>query len=295
MLEFRVLRYFLAIAREGNITRAANTLHVTQPTLSRQIQELEDRLGHKLFIRSSHSVALTEEGILLRKRAEEILDLVGKTEAEFDNYQSEIAGDVYIGGGETVAISFVADVINELMTAYPKMHFHLYSGNASDVTYRLDRGLIDFGILIEPADISKYDCVRLPSSDRWGVVMRKDSPLAHKSFIEKADLIGLPLIMSRQAIDAKEDNNFIKWFGDDFEKLNIIATFNLLFNAAMLVKSGGGYIVSIDNIINTGADSDLCFVPLKPELNSGLVLVWKKYQVFSPAALTFLQTLKNRL
>ena len=295
MLEFRVLRYFLAIAREGNITRAANTLHVTQPTLSRQIQELEDRLGHKLFIRSSHSVTLTEEGILLRKRAEEILDLVDKTEAEFDNYQSEIAGDVYIGGGETVAISFVADVINELITAYPKMHFHLYSGNASDVTYRLDRGLIDFGILIEPADISKYDCVRLPSSDRWGVVMRKDSPLANKEFIEKADLIGLPLIMSRQAIDVIEDNKFIQWFGEDFEKLNIIATFNLLFNAAMLVKSGGGYIVSIDNIINTGADSDLCFVPLKPDLKSGLVLVWKKYQVFSPAAATFLQTLKNRL
>ena len=127
MLEFRVLRYFLAIAREGNITRAANTLHVTQPTLSRQIQELEDRLGHKLFIRSSHSVALTEEGILLRKRAEEILDLVYKTEAEFDNYDDEIAGDVYVGGGETFAISFVADVINELISAYPKMHFHLYS------------------------------------------------------------------------------------------------------------------------------------------------------------------------
>lgn len=295
MLEFRVLRYFLAIAREGNITRAANTLHVTQPTLSRQIQELEDRIGHKLFIRSSHSVALTEEGILLRKRAEEILDLVYKTEAEFDNYHDEIAGDVYVGGGETVAISFVADVINELISAYPKMHFHLYSGNASDVTYRLDRGLIDFGILIEPADISKYDYVRLPSSDKWGVIMKKDCNLAHKEFIEKTDLIGLPLIMSRQAIDAKEDNNFIRWFGDDFEKLNIIATFNLLFNAAMLVKSGSGYIVSIDNIINTGDDSELCFVPLKPELKSGLVLVWKKYQVFSPAALVFLQTLKNRL
>ena len=297
MIDFRVLRYFLTIARLGNITKAANSLYVTQPTVSRQIQELEDYLGYKLFIRSSHSVTLTEEGVLLRKRAEEILSLVAKTEAEFENLHNnlDISGDIYIGGGETAAISIIGEVIADLQSKYKNIRFHLYSGNAEDVSDRLDKGLLDFGIFLLPADIAKYDYITLPSYDTWGVLMRKDCDLAKKDFITREDLIDLPLIMSRQAMDAKENNNFVRWFGEDFNKLNVVATFNLLFNAAMLAKSKVGYVVSLDNIVYAGEDSDVCFRPLKPKLEAGLTLVWKKYQVFSQASTLFLENLKQHL
>ena len=170
-MEIRVLRYFLAIAREGSITNAANFLHVTQPTLSRQIKDLEDELGKKLFVRGSHNMSLTREGIIFYKRAEEIISMVDKTEAEFKTMEDSIAGDIYIGGGETEAIKLIAEVISELRENYPNIHYHLYSGNAFDVTERIDCGLLDFGILIQPADISKYDYIHIPAKDTWGVVM----------------------------------------------------------------------------------------------------------------------------
>ena len=188
-MEIRVLRYFLTIAREGSITNAANFLHVTQPTLSRQIKELEDELGQKLFIRGSHNMTLTTEGMILRKRAEEIISMVDKTEAEFNSMETIIGGDIYIGGGETDAIKLVAEVAKELRNDYPNIHYHLYSGNAADVTERLDKGLLDFGVLIQPADIFRYDYLNLPARDVWGVVMRKDSPLAEKEVIQKKDLL----------------------------------------------------------------------------------------------------------
>lgn len=184
-MEIRVLRYFLAVAREGNITRAANFLHLTQPTLSRQIRDLEKEMGQKLLIRKSHRVALTPEGMLLRKRAEEIISMVDKTKTEFTSMGHTVSGDIYIGGGETQAIRQIATIIKDLRESYPGIHYHLYSGNAEDVTERLDKGLLDFGILIQPADISKYDFINLSTKDTWGVVMRKDSPLAAKAFIEK--------------------------------------------------------------------------------------------------------------
>ena len=289
-MEIRVLRYFLSIAREGSITNAANFLHITQPTLSRQIKDLENELGKKLFVRGSHNMSLTKEGVIFRKRAEEIIAMVDKTESEFRSMEDSIAGDIYIGGGETKAIKLIAEVIRELQKNYPNIHYHFYSGNAFDVTERIDRGLLDFGILIQPADISKYDNIRIPAKDIWGVVMRKDSHLAEKKFVTKYDLLKLPLICSRQAVsDSSTGNEFADWFGRDFKKLDIVTTFNLIYNAAIMVEAGIGYAITIDKIANTTVGSNLCFRPLEPKLNSDLDIIWKKHQVFSSAAELFLK------
>ena len=294
-MELRVLEYYLMVAREENITKAAQLLHITQPTLSRQIHDLEDELGQKLFTRGSHTMTLTAEGMLLRKRAEEIVSMVDKTEAEFTSMVETVGGDIYIGGGETDAIKFLARVAKELHDTYPDIHYHLYSGNAQDVTERLDKGLLDFGVLVQPADIFKYDYLNIPSKDTWGVVMRKDSPLAGKGTICKEDLLHVPLICSRQAIlQERGKNEFLQWFGEDFDKLNIVTTFNLVYNAAIMVDAGLGYAVTIDKIANTSENSSLCFRPLEPKLESGLNIIWKKYQVFSPAAELFLERLRER-
>lgn len=294
-MEIRVLRYFLAIAREGSITNAARFLHITQPTLSRQIQDLEEELGQKLFTRGSRNMTLTPEGMILRKRAEEIISMVDKTEAEFNSMENVVSGDIYIGGGETEAIKLVAQIACELWASYPGIHYHLYSGNSEDVTERLDKGLLDFGILIQPADISKYDYIDIPARDIWGVVMRRDSPLAEKEVIRKEDLLGVPLICSRQAISAeRRGNEFAGWFGEDFDQLDIVTTFNLVYNAAIMVEAGVGYAVTLDKIANTTESSSLCFRPLEPRLESGLNIIWKKYQVFSPAAELFLERLRER-
>lgn len=294
-MEIRVLRYFLAIAREGSITNAANFLHMTQPTLSRQIKELEEELGQKLFIRGSHSMTLTAQGMILRKRAEEIVSMVDKTEAEFHSMGNVIEGDIYIGGGETDAIKLIAQVVKDLREYYPGIRYHLYSGNVEDVTERLDRGLLDFGILIQPADISKYDYINIPAKDIWGVVMRKDSPLAEKSVIKKEDLLDVPLICSRQVVtQGHYRNEFADWFGEDFSKLDIVTTFNLVYNAAIMVDAGVGYAITIDKIANTAESSSLCFRPLTPTLDSGLNIVWKKSHAFSSAAELFLEKLQDR-
>ena len=293
-MEIRVLRYFLAIAREGSITNAANFLHVTQPTLSRQIRDLEEELGQKLFIRGSHSMTLTPEGMILRKRAEEIISMVDKTEAEFNSMENMVSGDIYIGSGETDVIKLVAQIAYELRVSYPGIHYHLYSGNSEDVTERLDKGLLDFGILIQPADISKYDYINLPARDTWGVIMRRDSPLAEKEVIRKEDLLGVPLICSRQAISGeRRGNEFAEWFGEDFDRLDIVTTFNLIYNSAIMVEAGIGYALTIDRIVNTAESSNLCFRPLEPRLDSGLNVIWKKYQVFSSAAELFLNKLRE--
>ncbi|MFS0906590.1 LysR family transcriptional regulator [Priestia aryabhattai] len=292
-MEFRVLRYFLTIAREGSITKAADFLHITQPTLSRQLKDLEQELGKKLFIRSSHSVILTNEGMLLRKRAEEIVNMVDKLEAEFSSMEETISGDVYIGGGETEAMKQIARVAKDLQLRYQNIRYHLYSGNEEDITERLDKGLLDFGILIQPADISKYNYINIPAKDVWGVVMRKDSPLAVKETIQAADLLNVPLICSRQAMKQTfSKNEFADWFCEDFHKLNIVTTYNLAYNAAIMVEEGIGYAITLDKIVNTSSDSNLCFRPLKPRLESGLNIVWKKHQFFSAAADVFLKEIQ---
>ena len=294
-MEIRVLRYFLAVAREGNITAAANYLHLTQPTLSRQIKDLEEELGVQLLVRKSHNVSLTPDGMRLRKRAEEIVSMVDKTTAEFTSAENTVSGDIYIGGGETRAMHEIAEIIKEVRESYPDIHFHLYSGNAADVTERLDKGLLDFGVLIQPADLSKYNYINLYERDIWGVIMRKDSPLARQEHIKKEDLLDLPLICSRQAISPHQTGNaFSDWFGEDFGKLNIVTTFNLVYNAAIMVDAGIGYAITLDNLADTSEDSNLCFRPLNPKLESGLNIIWKKYQVFSPAAELFLEKITGR-
>ncbi|WP_175639599.1 LysR family transcriptional regulator [Metabacillus schmidteae] len=294
-MELRVLRYFLTVAREGSITGAANILHVTQPTLSRQLKDLEQELGKKLFIRSSHSVILTDEGMLLRKRAEEIVDMVGKLEAEFSSKEETISGEIYIGGGETDAMRQIASVAKELQINYPNIRYHLYSGNSDDVTERLDKGLLDFGILIQPADLSKYNYVNIPAKDVWGVIMRKDSPLAFNDTIQAVDLLNVPLICSRQAMkQTLNKNEFADWFGEDFDKLNVVTTYNLAYNAAIMVEEGLGYAITLDKIVNTSSDSTLCFRPLEPRLESSLNIVWKKHQVFSSATDMFLKAIQAK-
>lgn len=293
-MEIRVLRYFLAVAREGSITAAANYLHLTQPTLSRQLKDLEEELGQTLLIRKSHRVTLTPEGMLLRKRAEEIIAMVDKTQSEFVSLGNTVSGNVYIGGGETRVMKEIATVIRDIQTAFPAIHFHLYSGNAEDVTERLDKGLLDFGVLIQPADLSRYQSLQLKGKDQWGVLMPKDSPLAAKKTIKKEDLLDLPLICSRQAIRRHiSGNEFSHWFGEDFERLNIVSTFNLIYNAALLVEAGAGYAISLDGLTDTSRDSALCFRPLSPRLESRLAIVWKKDQVFSPAAQLFLDRITD--
>ena len=293
-MELRVLKYFLAVAREGSITGAANSLHLTQPTLTRQLQDLEKELKQKLLIRGKYKVTLTPEGMILRKRAQEIVDLVEKTQSEL-SISDTISGDIYIGGGESDCMKHIAHIIKEIQKDYPDIKFHIYSGNAEDVTEKLDKGLLDFGVLIQPVDLSKYDTITLPDKDIWGVVMRKNSKLAKKDYIELEDLKNLPLINSRQAmrkVDGK--NEFIEWFQGEFEYLNTVATINLVYNAAVMVKAGIGYAITLDKLVDTSSESTLCFKPLKPQLESALDIVWKKYQVFSPAAKLFLDKLKEK-
>ena len=294
-MEIRVLKYFLAVAKEGSITRAANSLHLTQPTLTRQLQDLEKELKQKLLIRGKYKVTLTPEGMILRKRAEEIVEMVEKTEAEFLSISDTISGDIYIGGGESDSMKYIAEIIKEIQIDFPQIKFHIYSGNAEDVIEKLDKGLLDFGILIHPVDISKYDNITLPEKDLWGVVMRKDSPLAKKKYIELDDLENIPLLNSRQAMRKTSDKNeFIEWFQNRFDKLNTVATFNLVYNAAVMVKAGIGYAITLNKLVDISKESELCFRPLKPKLESRLDIVWKKYQVFSPAAKLFLNKLQEK-
>lgn len=294
-MEIRVLRYFLAVAREGSITGAANSLHVTQPTLSRQMKELEEELGHQLLIRGAHNVTLTPEGMILRQRAEEIVSMAEKTKSELSSMKGHVRGDVYIGGGETQAMRLIAEVIAELQKEYPEIRYHLHSGNAEDVTERLDKGLLDFGVLIQPTDISKYNFISIPAKDIWGVVMPKDCLLAQKENVCREDLSELPLILSRQAVrQTKQHNEFVAWFGKDFEKLNIVATYNLVYNAALLAEQNIGYVLTLDGLVAAMDNKRVCFRPLVPRLESGLDMVWKKNQLLSPAAKIFLDKIQEK-
>lgn len=291
-MDIRVLQYFLTVAREESITKAAETLHMTQPPLSRQIKDLENELGKLLLIRGSKKVTLTEDGMLLRKRAEEMVDLMEKTKAELASSSENINGEIYIGGGETDAISFLAQAAHNLQQEHPLIRYHIYSGDAGHVTERLDKGLIDFGLLVEPVDITKYDYIRLPVKDTWGVLMRKDSPLAEKDNICAEDLHDKPLIVSHQTSTSSEMS---AWLKTDISKLNVVATYDLIYNASHFVKKGFGYVIALDKLINTSGDSNLCFRPLYPTLEAGLCIVWKKYQVFSRASDTFLRQLQAEL
>ena len=290
-MEIRVLRYFLEVAREGSVTHAAQRLHISQPTLSKQLKDLEAELGKKLFVRSSFSVRLTDEGMLLRKRAEDILSMVDKTAEEFKALGQLTGGDIHIGCAESEGIKHLARRIKAVQSRIPSIRVHLYSGDTDDLAERLDRGLLDFAVIAQAVDLSKYNYLEVPGTDTWGVVMRKDAPLAQKETVCINDLLGLPLIVSRQGI--RED--IPKLFGEAVDRLNIVATINLTYNGSVLVREGLGYILTFDHLVDTSEQSELCFCPLMPLLETKLYVVWKKYQVFSPAAELLLEEMRREL
>ena len=283
-MELRVLQYFLAVAREQSISGAAEFLHLSQPTLSRQIKDMEKELGKQLLIRGNRRITLTEEGMILCKRAEEIMELVKKTESEITLSDESIAGEIYIGAGESNSVGYIAKAANALRREYPLVHFHIESGDAQTVYEQLDKGLIDFGLLFGNIDLTKYNSISLPTKDTWGVLIPKDSELAKRDVITPNDLIKEPLIVSRQGITRGELQN---WFKLPEEKLNVVATYNLLYNASLLVEEGVGYALCLDKIINT-SNCNLCFKPLYPKLEVSMSIVWKKHQVFSKASNKFL-------
>lgn len=291
-MELRVLNYFLAVVREGTISGAAERLHISQPTLSRQLSELEEELGKPLFLRGNRRISLTEEGMLFCRRAREISDLAEKTVDDIQNAENMVGGTVYIGGGETEAMRLPAAVCKKLMLKYPDIRFSLYSGDADDVAERLEKGLLDFGVFVEPADLKKYDGLRLPQEDTWGILMRKDSPLARMESIRPADLQDLPLLCSQRAL---VKNELAQWMKSDYGKLKVAANYNLIYNAALMVEEGVGYAFCLDKLVNTGGESKLCFRPLEPRLRANLDLVWKKHRVLSRAAQAFLEALKEEL
>lgn len=290
-MEIRVLRYFLAIAREESISGAAEALHISQPTLSRQLMDMEEDFGKKLFIRGNRRITLTEDGMLLRQRAEEIIELVDKTEAEITADDEEISGNIYIGAGETDVMRLIARAAKEVQKDYPDIHYHIFSGNAETVMERLDKGLIDFGLLLDANDASKYEYIELPATDRFGVLMRKDCPLAERKSVSFDDLKKLPLIISAQSHYDKSSEKRMKKL---MSSLNIVATYNLIFNASLLVEEGLGYAVCLDRLIRITDDSPLCFVPLTEQNEIKPYIVWKKNQVFSKAGNLFLEQLKER-
>lgn len=290
-MEIRVLNYFLAVAREQNFSRAADALHLTQPTLSRQLADLESELGKPLFNRG-RKVTLTEDGVLFRKRAEEIINLVSKTQTEIVNSNKDISGEIHIGTGESDTLSIIADICRLLHKDFPGIHYNFISDDSSDVEELLAKGLIDFGILFGGIDKSKYNYIDLPIKDTWGVLMKDNSEISNLKQITPKDLYNKPIIFPRQ------DNNkiiFKDWFKNYFNSLNIIATYNLVFNASVLVKKDLGYALTLDKLINTSGNSGLKFIPLSPKMEIELHLVWKKYQIFSKASEKFLEYVKNSL
>lgn len=279
-MELRTLRYFLEIAREENMTKAAERLHVSQSALSRQVKSLEEELGKRLFIRHSFRIELTPEGILLRKRAEDILQMVDKTTEEFQSLDDDLHGDIFIGCAESEAMKRLATLLVDLHRLHPGIHYHLKSGNTADIAGDLDKGLLDFAVIANAVDLSKYNFLTVPTRDLWGAVIPKTHPLAAKDRISVTDLLDEPLILSVQSIT----DDYPKFFGDLQDRLNIVATFNLPYNGAVLVRAGLGIMLCFDKLIDTGDASDLCFRPLTPQLESEGNIIWKKYQVFNPVA-----------
>lgn len=289
-MEFRVLQYFLAVAREQSLSGAAQSLHLSQPTLSRQLKDLEDELGKQLFTRSNKGIALTEEGMILRKRAEEIVQLMKKAEDEIALSDEAISGDVYIGAGESDVNRILGQAARQMQQTWPDIHYHISSGNAVFVLEQLDRGLIDFGLVYGSVDHSKYESIRLPFPDTFGVLMRRDSPLAEKEIISPEDLADKPLILSAQ--EEREGWQLARLISPDISRLNIVATYTLIYNGSLLVKEGLGYAITFDRLINTQGTS-LCFRPLAPTRQLTASIVWKKYQLLSKPAQKFLEKLQG--
>ena len=290
-MELRVLRYFIEVARTQNITAAAERLHITQPTLSKQLMDLEDELGAKLFERGKRRTTLTEDGILLFQRAKEIVALADLTESAFRSTDERIAGDIAIGCGETNGMRLLVDAMKEMRAAHPGVTFRLSSGNFEDISDRLDSGLVDFGLFVGDAAVAKYDYIKLPHSDAWGLLMRTDNALAERAAVRTQDLDGLALLCSRQAV---QSNELAGWLGREFGELDIVATYNLIHNATYMVEAGMGCAVSIEGLVNTSG-TGLVFRPFEPALTARLSFAWKRGRQLSRAAAEFLKLLQSKI
>lgn len=288
-MEIRTLRYFLAMAREENMTRAAEILHITQPTLSKTLKSLEDELGKKLFTRHSFSIELTEEGILLRNRAEDLVTMADKIEKEFLSLDDITGGDLYFGLAESYQIRCLAKEIHIFKQRYPELQYHITSGDTEQVTEKLDKGLLDFAAVCETPDIRKYSCLPFPESDIWGVIMPADAPLADKEAITVDDLMDIPLFASEQSWK----NDISRWCGERISGLRLEGSFRLAYNASVFVKEGLGYQLTFDHLVDTSSQNGLVFRPLSPPLETKLFLIWNKYQTFTPIAERFLNQIKT--
>ena len=288
-MEIRTLRYFLAVAREENMTRAAEQLHVTQPTLSKALKALEDELDKKLFTRHSFSIRLTDEGVLLRERAEDLVSMADKIEKEFLTLDDITGGELFLGLAESYQIEYVANAIKALKEHYPKLQYHIISGDTEQVAEKLQKGLLDFVVLAEDPDPRKYDFISFPEADVWGLIFPANDPLAAKDEISLTDLIGLPLFCSEQAWI----HEFKAWAGNKYDALHLEGSFRLSYNGSVFAKAGLGYLLTFDRLIDTSPDSGLLFRPLTPRLETRLHLVWKKYQTHTPIAERFLEQIQT--
>lgn len=287
-MEIRTLRYFLAVAREENMTRAAQLLHVTQPTLSKALRSLEEELGKKLFTRHSFSIRLTDEGVLLRNRAEDLVTMADRIEREFVSLDDITGGDLYLGLAESWQIGLLARQIRLLRQRFPDLRYHITSGDTEQVAEKLDKGLLDFAVLAETPDPRKYESLTFPEADRWGLVFPAGDPLAEREAIRAEDLIGLPLFCSGQGWE----KDIPLWAGEQMARLRLEGSFRLSYNASLFAREGLGYLLTFDRLVNTSPESGLVFRPLMPPLETRLYLVWKRYQPFSPIAERFLEQLR---
>lgn len=285
-MDIRTMQYYLAVVREGTISAAAEALHVAQPSLSRQMKDLEEELGVSLFERGNRKITLTEEGMVLRKRAEEMVRLMQMTEEEISSIKNHISGSVRIGAGESISFHYLSRAAASLAEEHPDIRFHITSGDTQDLMDELQNGLIDFAVIFTDVDHTLYQSLPLPAEDSFGVLMPKDSPLAENDVIHWSDLKGLPVIVSRASLPYFTG-------AEDLSSLNIVATYNLIFNASLLVEDGLGYAICFDRLINTTGDSTLCVRPLVPQIRNAGNLIWKKYQVFSPAVQLFIDRVRE--
>lgn len=290
-MDIRTLRYFLAVAREENMTRAAEILHVTQTTLSKQLKALEEELGKTLFIRHAFSIELTDEGHLLRNRAEDLVDMADKITNEFSALDDITGGDLYFGLAESYLIRYLAKEIKEFKVFYPNLRYHITSGGTEQVLERLDKGILDFAVLVETPDYHKYNVLKFPETDKWGIVVPQTHPLAEKSCIRVEDLVGWPLFCSQQSWHA----DIPRWAGSLMDQLKLEGSFQLAYNASVFASENLGVLLTFDKLVNTGSESDLAFRPLTPALENKMYFVWKRHQVFSPIAEKFLTKIQEDL
>lgn len=279
-MELRTLKYFLAVAREENITRAAQMLHISQPALSRQMMQLEEELGVTLFVRGNHRITLTEDGLLLKRRAQELISLADKTRNDFLRKETELTGEIAIGSGEFRSTRALTQAMVAFRKQHPLVRFRIYSGNTDNIQDYIERGLLDLGVMGEPIDIGKYEFVPMPVRETWGVLAPKDSQLAKQEQVQPKDLLGIPLVTASRDLQG----SVAEWFGELYEQMDIAAVGNLLYNEAMLVESGLGAVICIQLDCSY---ENLTFLPFSPAVESRTALVWKKDSVFAPATAAF--------